>query len=75
MEGVSHPPFCLITILFSLNRLLDILVGYIPMDFKFKCKWVQMLALEKYINYYCFIPDFVSRFYSMLGNKTKATYS
>lgn len=54
MEGVSYPPFCLIIILFSLNRSLDILVGYIPMDLKFKYKWAQMLALEKYYHFLLF---------------------
>lgn len=45
MEGVSHPPFCLIAILFSLNRFLDILVGYIPMDFKCNANRRNKLAL------------------------------
>lgn len=64
MEGVSHLPFCLIIILFSLNRSLDILVGYIPMDLKFKYKCAQMLALEKYYQFLLFysrlcILDFI----------------
>lgn len=59
MEGVSHSPFYLMTILFSPNRSLDILLGCTPMVFKFKYKWPQVLALEKCISAYCFILDFV----------------